>query len=373
MKLLGIILILISAFVGHRLYSGNSSIHPLPYEFPRNVKLLSPTELQKAEKAPVVIVGDENGQYFDRYEKEFRRSLDPLLATVPIFNMSETNHGLHRNLKKLNELRKHPKIVIYMGNTSERFEQKFTMKAYPSFKANLQKYENDRFHSIMLLIPAASSFIYSPMPIKTLTREIKEDKPLTSAKLQQLSLDFSFKIYEMEVQQLIDYSYENEVKLILFTTPINLENIPNKVCRNSTSEQLEKKLTQLAQNLLKGDFKTAHNDLLALKEKVLGNARFFYLLGRTYYNLGNYEKSKEYFLKANAFDCYPSGPQHILNNIIRQKAKQNDISLFDFDKEIQRSFGTNVLFKNDLRPQDLFYEKMLSELAKTVSKYLKSN
>ncbi len=156
--------------------------------------------------------------------------------------------------------------------------------------------------------------------------------------------------------------------LVLITSPINLDRIPNEVCQNATNKDLNKKLTEYGNNLLQGDFKSALIDLKSLKN-VNGNSRYHYLLGRSYVMTGDFKKGKQEFYKANAFDCSPNGASHLINNAIRKLAINYEVPLIDLERIINEDYGKNIVFFDETTPQNLYYEKFIKLLANFTNRH----
>ena len=182
-----------------------------------------------------------------------------------------------------------------------------------------------------------------------------------------------FKIYQFEVQQIIDKVVEKKSKLILATAPVNLQAPPRKVCSNASTPPLEQKLASLDKHLESGKSKQVITELSKLKGIVLGHARFHHLLGRAYYRQGEFKQAKEYLSKANSFDCAPNGSSHILNNILRRKARENAVTLLDLDEKSNAHLGKNAIFNRDhysRYPQDKYYHHFLEQLATIINRSL---
>lgn len=372
MKNLFLVIISIPFILGAYIYfSSPGKFYPWPYRFESNANLVTQNQLDNLGQAELLVLGDLNGVHFRKYEQVFRRYLDPKIMTLPIVNLSQRHHGIHRSLRKLGQMSHLPELIIFFAGQSENYESKLDIRAVNKFERNLQVYSDLNLRTLFYLLPRTSNFFYQDQNLVTFQNEIKKNSLQKTVRDQQTYLQYLFKLYESEIESLIDKIFEQDKTLILITSPINLDNLPNTVCSNSTSTVLNTKLTAYAKNLLAGDYKMALIELKKLQESIKGNARLEYLLGRSYFKQGNFEKSKEHFYLANAYDCFPQGPMHILNSIIRKKAIEYEIPLIDLDIIVNKNFGKDVVFFNEATPQEVHYNKFLKTLAAVINKHYK--
>ncbi len=340
-----------------------STKSPFPYYFSSDIDW----GLPKAKSRSLVILGDKLGLHLDNYEKPLRLKLEPELVTLPIINLSAKKQGLHRNIKKLKNLKTKPEMVFYSGATEEFLERKFDLSSYDNIQKNFEFFKKPLTKTVLEIMPWLSKIVYSSVKKVKLTKNIYTEPKADSAKDQQMILELKYKLFEVELEELIEYCFDNNIELVLSTAPINLENLPIQVCQNSTTNQLDRKMTIIAKQLLEGDYKSPLKELKELEGKVFGNSRFYYLLGRSYYLFGDFKKSRHYFELANSFDCYPKKSSHILNNIIRAKASKHELKIIDFDQLTNIHFGKNITFFDEDFPQEIYYDQFLTRLSKFIN------
>ena len=71
------------------------------------------------------------------------------------------------------------------------------------------------------------------------------------------------------------------------------------------------------------------------------------------------------FRKSHSFDCNPINGHIAFNSIIRGTYEKNqNFKLFDFDQDLEKLFGRELVFYSDIYPQDVYYHKMITEMAK---------
>jgi predicted Zn-dependent protease len=143
---------------------------------------------------------------------------------------------------------------------------------------------------------------------------------------------------------------------------------PLEVCSNTTNPEIERKQNEIQGLIEENAYKSAYRQLKSLREDSIANARTYFMLGQVQKKLGQTTKAKQSLTLASAYDCslWRGGP--VFNNIMRQEAKENNISLVDFDQIVNQQYGRNVLFLDDSYPQNIFYRAFTLELSKIVKK-----
>ena len=345
--------------------------NPLPYRFKDSVKLLLPSQHKEAQESTLLIIGDRHGQFFSQYLPLLRKKLNPLFRNMLILNVAQEHHGIHRSLKKLQELPSLPTFILFLGGYDEFHEKKFNLGEYAAIKKNFLTFEDNSNIILMNLFPFLTSFMTERMSYHRYGPEIHPAKDDSDPVNQQRNLELRFKIYEWEVQELIDQVEKKQRKLILTTAPINLQTSPREVCSNATTVLLGQKLSALENRLDQGHIKTTLTELSSLQEVILGHAGFYYLLGKAYLQQGEFKSAQKYLARANSFDCAPSGSSHILNNILRSKAEENAVTILDWDKMSSASLGKATLFQEKGYLQESYYDHFLDGLATLINEHLK--
>lgn len=345
----------------------NETVYPFPYDF--KTPLLTNTENSAIKKSNILILGDENALLFKDFEKIFRSKLINELVNINITNLGEAQTGLHRHLRKMNEIDHLPEVVFYFVGRNEFLEKRFELDSINNIAKNFKIFQKDLPVSLIHLFPWTSKILYKRVNYVDFTKDIIPKKNLKNVVEKQSYIKGLIKTYELELQNLIENVLFQEKTIVLITAPINLDLLPREVCRNATNENLNKELTKHAQNLLEGDFKTAFKELNSIKDKVNGNSRFHYLIGRSLSMMGQFKNSKNEFYKANAYDCNPQGPSHLINSVARKLAINYEVPLIDLERIVNNDFGKNVVFFNNNRPQNLYYEKFVKLLASYTNNY----
>ena len=353
------------------LHSSRGPADPLPYRFEQKIQLLTPEERAMAQETTLLILGDRHGTHFTQYLHLLRKKIAPLFRDMKILNLSAQGHGIHRSLRKLQELPHIPTLVLFLGGYDEFVEDKFAPSQYRAIKKNFAAFADNRKLSLMALVPPLA-----PWLVPSFNRHRYNDKIVPSVRAQdptsqQQNLELRFKTYEFEVEQLIEWSLRRGSVPILVTAPLALKAPPHQVCVNSSTPALEKKLVEL-QKLLEGnDIKTAIKELSQLERVAIAHAGLFHLKGWAHYRQGEFKRARQYFAKANSFDCLPKGSSHVLNNILRSKAKDNATPLLDFDTRVAAHLGKGPVFEGDsIYPLDKHYHYFLQSLADAINQQL---
>ena len=325
----------------------------------------------EAENANVLIIGDKMGQALSSYIPELIKSTSKNLRTpLRIYNWAQNNEGLHRTLAKVRSLKKMPALIIYHGAAQELYEKKFHYQENDIILDNMSKYEDETLLSLILTVPLLSRFIYKPHHFVKLSDNIKEDKTIYPAKHKQKQMELTYKLYELELEELITFVKDQGSKLVVLTTPINLDVPPRKTCNNAMTDTTIELHEQAEALLKKGEIKQAYNQLSNLIKATVANAYSYYLTGIAAKKMGNYQKAKKMLQLSAVFDCESWRSNSIFNAIIRQKATTHKLFLVDFDEQVNQHFGHNVLFIDEIYPQDLFYGQLIKTLGATITQIL---
>ncbi|MCY4645075.1 MAG: hypothetical protein OXB88_10695 [Bacteriovoracales bacterium] len=345
----------------------------LPYRFTPQTTLLTPQQKDLARKATLLVVGDRRGERYGAHLEGLRAKILPLFRQMKMVNLSTQGHGLHRTLKKLEELDRLPLLVLFMGAHDEFMEKKFDLRQRPALlKSFLSSPKAAKSVGIRMLeklgtlIPPLAKLL-PPSPRWGYDKKIvpKERHPKPGDQQKELAL--RFKTYELEIQRLIDLVKSQNSRLILTTAPIPLETPPQNPCANASTPALEKELNLAEKQLESGQSKRALLKLESLERTTLAHARLFTLLGKAYLARGKFASAQKNFTKAHGFDCDPRGPSPVLNNIIRLKAQENHVPLVDVDQMVGLHLGRKKLFDRTGNLKEEFDGFVNDRLAKVIN------
>lgn len=342
-----------------------------PYPYVMGPYNLDTATSEKISKSSVLIIGDRMaGKLANFREKLSQLTSKNLREPLEVFDWSKKREGLHRTINKLKTLKRIPPIVIYHGASEEFFEKKFYVADKVNIYKNFEKYHDDFLLSLILTFPPISRFIYHRVHYIDLDKRIIRDNLPYSDINKQIQMEIGYKIFEYELTELIDLAKERKFTLVLLTTPINLDIPPKNVCDNTTNDQLISFQNDLEKKINAGVLVSAYNDLKKLQKKTIGNARTLYLLGKAAFNSGKAKDGKRYLELATAYDCDTWRTNAVFNSIIRNYANKNKLFLIDFDYMVNVGYGKNTLFFDEVLPQNIFYDQVIIELARTVKEVL---
>ncbi|MGZ3788536.1 MAG: hypothetical protein ACXVLQ_08445 [Bacteriovorax sp.] len=375
-KFFGILLIIVLLSAGllyWKLSSKRTLITPYPYSFNANAVNAFLPEIKEAESAKILIVGDRMAGALANYTPELENALSKNFKSPPkIYNWSRPHEGLHRTLFKLKSLNKFPPIIIYHGASSELFEKTFSVSDKNAIMRNFSLFDDERIISLIITFPWLSKIFYQ----KTQHFELgpfKEYQNRLSSMDKMNEKEVSFKLFDYELRELVDLIKDKKSNLILMTTPLNLEVPPKEVCSSSTSNTIIEVQQEIEALIEHGNFKKAYSDATELQNETLGNAKSFYLLGIASMRIGDLKTAREALQRATVFDCMNWRGNAVYNAIIKNEAKRRQVALIDFDLYMSSALSKEGLFRDELFPQNLFYQTMMEELKETVKKILSVN
>ena len=370
------ILAICVSWVGWRLTHYPTQTIPYPYFFDphaQNSSLEAQLE-EKAAQSQILIVGDRMAKDFERFEESLSQEVSKKLSTpLKVASIGVVNEGLHRTLNRLKMLKKVPKIIIYLGGSQELYEQKFYPAEERRIKKNFELYQNPKLRTLIHLWPTFSKFIY--LSYKRLTlgpTPVEIEKNLDGSKFQRTA-ELSFILYQTELSELIHWAQEKEIHLVFITTPINLEIRPKLVCENAISEEILAAQEKILEFIKISDFKSAYASLQKIMPLSPGNAMGHFLNGFVSKKLGNYEQAMRELELASAYDCLPWRSTPVFNSIILSKARDYEINAINFHQLIYEDWDKNILFSSEIFPQDLYYQKLVKEIAHKLAPILGTN
>ncbi len=360
-----LVLLLTGGFLVWQRYSQNVvQIFPYPYSFS------SVREDQKPE-APIVLVGDRMGSNFARFIPELSKSISVNLdKPIKIQNLTAEGQSLPRTLNLLDHLVPWPQIVIYHGGSEEFREKKFEISEIPKIRQNLDRYHHEVIETFLILYPWLSRLVYEP--VKRVQLPETPAEPTDIGEKEYLArLETELLLYEQQLVQMVEMSKNRNSLLILTTTPINLDIPPKDVCGFSTNLEIDKKILELREYLKKNDLKSAYQESSEARRRYLGNARLLYIHGQISRRLGKLDEGRKVLLEASAYDCVPWRATAVHNSIIRKVARDHQILLFDFALLVEKDWVQNLTYFDELHPQNLYYERAMSQLGQVIRKILK--
>lgn len=346
----------------------NAPIRVLPVTY--SVKPKISVNMDMLESASIIITGDRHGKRFSKYIRDLKKQIVPeSIRNFKIINIAENNEGIHRTFRKIKQIKKLPKIVVYMGGSQEIYEKKFRLSDRRAIYDNFGVFTNTFKVSMILIFPYLSKFLYHPTKFYILPEEPVQDERKYNGIQAQVRNELSFKFFQLEFQEMVKYINEKGSSLIVITPPIKRDTQPHIVCDNAKTEDIELFQNKM-QNLIElNKYIEAIPLLEELAEKTVANSRSYYLLGKALFMAGKIKDARDAFEKGHSFDCDPINGHIAYNIIIRGIYKQNrNFKLFDFDRQLNNLFGREAVFYSDLYPQDLYYQKLVHQ----VSKYSKS-
>jgi len=360
----------IVVIIGWRIKKNPASDAPYPYKISGQAK----TELiDKAKDAQILFIGDRLGAGLDKFIQSFNQAASKNISEpLKIYNMSRDGLGLHRILNELKSLPKLPSLIIYYGSTQEFFETRAHPLQYQDFLFNKKIQDEDILSSVFMAFPDLSRVLYNPYTFYEFDLAAKPNSKVVigagPGKIEQMEM--IFQIYEWELLELTKYVKENNSKLVLITSPINLDVPPKANCSLSEEGGLQIAINEMIEKLKNGKSKEVYDELKVLKAKHPSHARLLYLFGSTALEIGKTKEAKEALTQAATFDCATWRGSPVFNQIMRKVAAQSGLPLVDFDSQLNAMYGQNVLFFDEVNPQNIYTKAMLTKLGELTIRLL---
>lgn len=355
-----------AAFLAYRHNQNISSVVPYPYTFKESAYANLDSD------APILIIGDRLGVRLSSFADIMAKKVSENLSKpIRIDSIATKGEGLHRTLEKVKSLRRLPLIVIYLGGSEETRETKFKTRDIATIDKNLALYKDERVQTLLMIFPSLSRFVYFPVDYQKLGTEILDhsEKPDETITLRRNGI--SFKLYEQEINDLFTYVKDHNSYMIAVSAPLNLDAKPRSSCPGSFSEQLRPKLDEVIKLVGEKDFKQAYNISKELSLMANNNARTLYIHGQISKRLGKIDEAQRHLEMAAAFDCKNWRGSPVFNEILKAAAQKHDVAFFDFHKMLKDNWTQNVVFFDDIYPQNLYMEKMSNAIAAKIKKLLK--
>lgn len=302
------------------------------------------------------------GLLVDRTTGYFQKPLN-------VVNWTERNEGLHRSIHKIKSLKTLPPIIIYAGGSSEFVEKKFDIKSKDKILKNFNTFADDRISSLIITFPVLSKFFYEYYPHVELGRHTTFLDPFHNDGEVLSYLEMTYKLYESEFINFMKYIRDKKTNFLIVTPPQNLDIPPKKICSQSTSEEIAVINDKIEQLMRKGKFKQSVNLLQKLGQQTVGNAKTYYLLGQSLKNLGLFKDAKVILYQAQTYDCALWRGNIIFNKIMITEAEKHGVDIIDFNAIVNNNFGKNILFLDELYPQEIYYDTLIKQIYRKVKEY----
>ena len=351
----------------------------IPYPFKINNDLTTKEEYIQASKADILIIGDRMGNLLAHYKSRLVQKISTKLnlqTNLRVFNWARDNEGIHRTLYKLKNLKSLPKYIIYHGAGQEFSEKLFNIQDAKNIITDFDRFKNPHISTLITLFPVLSRFLYKNKNILEISKYTGDKTPYND-RGKQAQIEITYRMYKHQIKELVKLVKRSGSNIFLITIPINLDIPPGKVCNNTTTDKIENYLDEMKQYLDDGKSKQVYTNLNDLRINTVSNSRTYYLFGQAASKLGRYSEAREALKKAIAYDCRTTRATPVFNSIMINCADINNVPLIDFNDLVNRNFGrkdengnNHVLFLDNLRPQDKYYETVISILAATIIKLL---
>lgn len=350
-------------FVFDRYQRNPETLVPYPYTFTMDAPAIQ-------LDAPILMVGDRMGAYMAKFQVQLAETISSNLEKpIKIQSLAKEGQGLHRTLHELKALKQWPQILIYQGGSEEFQETKFELSEIGKIRENFNRYGDDRIETFLILYPWLSRIVYEPVKRVPLSEKVELTTPSQEEYVKRLETELL--LFEQQLLEMVNLSKDRNTLLILTTTPINLDVPPKAVCDFASTTDIDAEILSVKELLEKNDLKGAYGASSKLLRTYMGNAELYYLHGQIAKRLGNIEEARNSRLTASAYDCEPWRVTEVHNSIIRKIARERQVLLFDFAKLLEKDWTEGPTFFDEIYPQNLYYEKGMTQLGLVIKNILK--
>ena len=372
-KVTGLILLLLIGYISKKVYETKAQTLPIPYELP------SPDadEIAQAEEATILLIGDHSSEIIKpalaRIMKEASESYKNKLK---VYDWTRINEGVHRTYNKVSQLKKIPKIVIYMGGSSEFYEELFNEQSAKDILKNFDIFENKNLKSLLMLSKYFGKLIYRKVQVNVLSSTpVSQRKKLLKlannyGARAQSYYEVYYKIFNTIFGQLVSFIKFNGSSIITLTTPVKVTNPPQFICENSTSETIIDLQVTLQRAITNNEIKKYFTMSRNLAQGSIGNAKSFYIFAKFNELTGRMKNALFNYRLAQSFDCLQDHSNFVLNQIISKVSKKHGAFFYDFDQMIHQDFGEDFLFLDNFRPQQKYISELEEQLRNKITTLL---
>ncbi|MAF78441.1 MAG: hypothetical protein CME60_09775 [Halobacteriovoraceae bacterium] len=358
-----------SVFFGYRYMVNETQTYPYPYKVPSP----SVEEIQQAENADIILIGDSSTSLLKDALQDLPSKVSVHLKNPPIiYDWGRPGETAAQTLKKLSALKSFPSLFIYHGGRDPFEKLKFNLIEFNHLKKNLDKTKDETLMTLIMAYPPLSRLIYAPVKKISIQSENNTGYPdsLPPEAVLQI-MEISYQLYKMETAELFTFLKEKDASLWVIPQALNLTLKPKRVCENtrdSESEKILKKVQELAEQRRSKEAFNMANDLIKTSK---GNARAYYIIGELLLSMGNNSEAKKAFYQSMIYDCGLERSNPIFLKILMEEAEKRQFKVIDFNRLVTNQLGHNILFINERDPQPLYYQQLSDIIKKEFLKFIK--
>jgi len=356
-----------TAFVYNRFNANRPGAYPFPYE----KIVVSASEVEKAQNADIVLLGDSATIPLENQLKVFNSEVSKdLKEPLKIYNWGAQGENLAFTLAKVKSLKKMPLLLIYHGGLDELDRARFSPADMGRVKINIDRAKDKEILTAIMTAPALGRLIYEPVKRVKLPTSPPFSKEVPSHIAMRL-MELTYELYKMEASELFGYLKTVDAKLWVIPQAMDIAAPALRVCENTNSQDVFEQIKKVRKALSRNETKVSYN---ILKETIAGNkgnSDLYHLLGQTFIKMGSFTQARKAYYQAMIFDCGLRKTNPIFTKILMEEAEKRDFRVFDFNRLVTNNLGHNILFLNDRTPQPLYYQQLNQLLVKNFLKFIK--
>lgn len=377
-KIKGIILLILIASIGYgvwRFFQNPAQVYPFPYR----LGAIPESEIQEAQAADILVVGDSAGTYLSPYLKQFiERTSEDLREPLKIYNWAREGETLAHVLKKVKSLKKTPSLILYHGGLDEMDQARFNVNALPTISKNIEMASKDGILTTVMSFPPLARLIYWPHKRMSLRFFNQEEKGLLSPFPSDLSpqkalrvLETFYQVYRWEARELFSTLKLKDAKIWVIPQAYNLKVPPSRTCENSSNLEIEKILKEASNLIIKGHTKEAFSLINTILEENKTHARALYTMGNLMTKRGDFSSAKRAYYQAMIYDCALRRANPVMLKLLLEEAEKKDFPIINFNRLVTNHLGKNILFEDLRKPQSIYYDALIDTLVKEFRRFLR--
>lgn len=373
-----VILLLILSVVGYGgwRYSKNP---PQVYPFPYLLEAVPSEEIEQAENADIVIVGDSAGVYLNPYLEEFReRASSQLKDPLKVYNWARRGETLAHVIQKIKSLKKMPLLFIYHGGLDEMDQARFLLNSVPKINKNIALTKDDALLTSLIGFPPLARLIYWPHKRPKLKFFLETEKDIPSPFPSDLKpvkalkvMENIYEIYQWEAKELFSYLKFKDARLWLIPQAFNLKVPPTRTCENATNLEIEKLLKQASKLIISNKTKEAFSIVNSILMENKTHARALYTMGNLMMKRGDFSSARRAYYQSMLYDCSLRRSNPLFLKILMEQAEKKSFKIINFNQMVTNYLGKNILFEDLRKPQGIYYNKLINQMVNDFANFLK--
>jgi hypothetical protein len=339
---------------------------PFPYYVADELKV------KKSVDAPILIIGDIMGERLGSFKSKMIENLSINLSKpIKVISIAKKNNNIHRVLNQIKIMNRLPLIIIYLGGFQEAEEKLFYKVHMNTILENFELYNDNTIRTMLMIFPELSRVIYHNHKRIALDSNYEIHTAPKADNIKQKMNIISYKMFEAAMEELTNYITKASSLFIPITPPLNLNLAPIASCYGTLTGDSAQDYVSLTETFNKKDFKNALNLSSDLSLINPHNAEISYMQSQILRKNGLHKEAQEFAENALIYDCKRIYGNKVYNTIIKKMAKKYKVQYFDFHQFLYDKSQENVIFLDEIYPQDVYFNQLIDKLSHVIKTKLR--